>query len=76
MKEVLKTNTICYHYKWNLKYGTDNLSTKHKQMMDIEGRLVFARGDGGKRGTEGSLKLVDEDSYIQNGCVMGSCCIV
>ena len=31
---------------WGLKYGTRDLSTKQKQIMDIEGRLVFARGRG------------------------------
>ena len=38
-------------YMWNLKYGTNDLSTKQKQIMDMEGRLVFARWWGG--GVEG-----------------------
>ena len=29
---------------WNLKYGTKDLSTKQKQIMDLENRLGFARG--------------------------------
>ena len=29
-------------HMWSLKYGTNDLSTKQKQIMDMEGRLVFA----------------------------------
>ena len=39
-------------YMWNLKYGTNDLSTKQKQIMDMEGRLVFAREDKGESGTD------------------------
>ena len=31
---------------WILKYGTNDLPTKQKQIMDIEDRLVFARVRG------------------------------
>ena len=27
-----------------IKYGTNDLSTKQKQMMDMEDRLLFAKG--------------------------------
>ena len=37
-------------YMWTLKHGTNDLSTKHKQIMDKEGRLVFARGEVGREG--------------------------
>ena len=33
-------------YMWSLKHGTNDLSTKEKQIMDMEGRLVFVRGRG------------------------------
>ena len=42
-----------------------NLSTKQKQLMALEGRLVFARGDRGR--WTGSLGLVDAVCYIWNG---------
>ena len=32
-------------YIWNLKYGTKNLSTE-KKIMDLENRLVGAKGEG------------------------------
>ena len=31
---------------WSLKYGTNDLSTKQKQIMDMEEGLVFAKGRG------------------------------
>ena len=30
---------------WSLKYGTNDLATKQKQIVDMENRLVFARGE-------------------------------
>ena len=43
-----------------------NLSTE-KKIMDLENRLVVAKGEGeGVRWT-GSLGVVDTDYYIQNG---------
>ena len=30
---------------WSLKYGTNDPSTKQKQIMDMEDRLVFASGE-------------------------------
>ena len=40
---------------WSLKYHTNDLSTKQKQIMDMEGRLVFARGWRVERGTDGEF---------------------
>ena len=37
---------------WSLKYTTNDLSTIQKQIMDMEGRLVFAR-EGGRREDDG-----------------------
>ena len=48
---------------WNLIYGTNDLSTKQKQIMDMEGRLVFA-GDWGCMGWMGSLEYIDADCYM------------
>ena len=39
-------------YMWSPKYGTNDLFTKQKQIMDMESRLVFARGERGERGTD------------------------
>ena len=32
--------------------GTNDLSTEQKQIMDMEDRLVFAREEGGGKGTD------------------------
>ena len=34
---------------WSLKYGTNDLSTKQEQIMDMEDRLVFAGGQKERR---------------------------
>ena len=44
---------------WSLKYG---LSTKYKQIVNIEDRPVFDGGRGGM-GCIGSLELVDVVNY-------------
>ena len=49
---------------WSLKYGTNDLSTKQKQITDMEERLVFAGGEWGEGRLIGSLGLVDADGYI------------
>ena len=36
--------------------------------------MCLSRGKGERGGLIGSLGLVDEDCYIWNGWVMGSCC--
>ena len=33
-------------YMRSLKYGTNDLSTKQKHIMDMEDRLVVAKGEG------------------------------
>ena len=43
--------------------------------MEMENRLVFARGEREGVGWIGSLGLVDEKCYIWNGWAMGSCCV-
>ena len=40
------------------------LSTKQKQIMDMESRLVVANGRGEGVGWTGSLGLVDANGYI------------
>ena len=49
-----------------------NLSTE-KKFMDLEKRLVFAKGEG--VGWTGSLGLTDADHCLQNGLAMRSCCV-
>lgn len=34
----------------SLKYGTNDLSTKQKQIIDMAGRLMFASGEGREGG--------------------------
>ena len=47
-----------------------NLSTE-KKLMDLENRLVVAKGVGG---WTGSLGLIDANYHIWSGCAMRSCC--
>ena len=49
---------------WSLKYGTNDLSTKQKQIIVMEGRLVFARGERGETELTGRLGLEDADCYM------------
>ena len=44
-----------------------NLSTKQKQLIDIENRFVVAKGKGEGVGWTGGLELVDVNYYISNG---------
>ena len=51
-----------------------NLSTG-KKIMDMENRLVVAKGEGeGVRWT-GSLVLIDINYCLWNGLAMRSCCV-
>ena len=43
-----------------------NLSTK-KKLMDLENRLVVAKGEGEGVGWDGSLELIDANSFLWNG---------
>ena len=40
------------------------LSTEQKEMMDMENRLVVARGGGKRKWMDPSLGLVDANYYI------------
>mgnify|MGYP007008973174 FL=1 len=51
-----------------------NLSTE-KKIMDLENRLVVAKGEGEGVGWIGSLGLIDADNCLWNGQAMGSCCV-
>ena len=56
---------------WNLKYGTDDPSTKQKQITAKEVRLVVARVVGEEVGWTGSFGFLDANCYIWNGWVRG-----
>ena len=43
--------------------------------MDMESRLVVAKGEGEGVGWIGSLGLIDADSCLGDGLAMGSCCV-
>ena len=43
-----------------------NLSTE-KRFMDMENRLVVAKGEGKGVGWTGNLGLIDANSYLWNG---------
>ena len=60
-------------YIRNLIYGTKNLSIE-KKIMDLENRLVVAKGDGDGVGWMGSLGLTDADYCLWNRLAMRSCC--
>ena len=51
-----------------------NLSTE-KKIMDLEYRLVVAKGEGEGKGWIGSLGLRDGDYCLWNGLAMRPCCI-
>ena len=53
-----------------------NLSTE-KKIMDLEHRLVIAKGEvvGVGVGCIGSLGLIDADYCLWNGLAMRSCCV-
>ena len=50
------------------------LSTE-KKLMDLEKRLVVAKGEGEGVGWTGSPGLIDADSCLWNGWAMRPCCI-
>ena len=51
-----------------------NLSTEHR-LIDMENRLVVAKGKGERVGWMGSLGLADANYYISNGWAIRSCSI-
>ena len=50
-----------------------NLSTE-KKIMNLENRLVVAKGKGEGVGLLGSLGLIDTNYCLWNGLEMRSCC--
>ena len=50
-----------------------NFSTE-KKIMDLENRLVVAKGEGKGEGWLGSLGLIDTNYCLWNGLAMRSCC--
>ena len=53
-------------YIWSLIYSTKNLSTVNK-IMDMENRLVFAKGEGEGVGWIWNLLLIDANYDLLNG---------
>ena len=51
-----------------------NLSTE-KKLMDLENRLVVAKGKREGVRWMGTLGLIDADSWLWNGQAVGSCCV-
>ena len=51
-----------------------NLSTE-KKIMDLENRLVVAKGEGEGVGWMGSFGLINADNCLWNGLAMRSCCV-
>ena len=56
----------------NLIYGT-NEPFHRKEIMDLENRLVVAKGEG--VGWTGGLGLIDAIYCLSNGKAIRSCCI-
>ena len=50
------------------------LSTKEKQIMAKESRLVVPKGDGGGRGMDGQLGVFGSKLLYWNGWAMGLYC--
>ena len=46
-----------------------------KKYLDLENRLVLAKGEGKGVGWTGSLRLIDTKYFIWPGLAMRSCCI-
>ena len=46
-----------------------------KKLMDLENRLVVAKGEGERVGWLGSLGLIDTNYCLWNGLAMRSCYI-
>ena len=51
-----------------------NLSTD-KKIMDLQNRLVVAKGEGEGVGWMGCSGLADADYCLWNGLAMRSCCV-
>ena len=51
-----------------------NLSTE-KKIMDLENRLVVAKGEGEGVGWIGSFGFIDADYCLWNGLAMRSSCV-
>ena len=51
-----------------------NFSTENK-IMDLQNRLVVAKGEEERVGWLGSLGLIDKNYYLWNGLAMRSCCV-
>ena len=51
-----------------------NLSTE-KRIMDMENRLVVAKGGGEGVGWIGNLGLIDANYCFWNGLAIRSCCV-
>ena len=45
------------------------------KLMDLENRLVVAKGEGEEVGCTGSLGLIEENHCLWNGLAMRSCCV-
>ena len=50
-----------------------NVSTE-KKIMDLDNRLVVAKGEGEGVGWMGCLRLIDPDYCLWNGLAVRSCC--
>ena len=51
-----------------------NLSTE-KKIMDLENRLVVAKGEGEGVGWMGCLGFIDMNYCLPNGLAMRACCV-
>ena len=51
-----------------------NLSTE-KKLMDLENRLMAAKGEGEREGMGWNLGLIDTNYCLWNGLAMSSCCV-
>ena len=69
LSEVSQKETISYDITcvWNWLYDTDEQIYKTKADLDIENRLVIAKGKRVGEGRTGSLGFADANDYTQNG---------
>ena len=62
-------------YIWNLRYSTNEPFHRKEKIMDLENRLVVAKGEGEGVGWLGSLGWIDTNYYLWNGLAMRSFCV-
>jgi len=68
--EVCQKGKDKYHmipHIWNLIYGTNEPFHTQNKIMDLENRLVVAKGGGSRSGMDWEYGLIDSNYCLWNG---------